>query len=358
MKRSLITKGLIAILIVFIFGLSAVGCKFFDKTPDTNDGNGDEVVSVDKSALNAEIALEVTEQGDYTVDSYNAYIEKLEEAKKIAEADTADQAIVDQVTAELSAARLALVTKPVYEVEGGKKSFVLIQGDSQEISLADYVDINGLSKISYKVKTSNAVVSLSPITDGKFTMTAGAVKEATDATVSIIVYYDNIEKLKVDLTVKISNEVAPVLVSEEIVKEYDMLALSGKESIVIDFAENIINSGNLELAYSVKQDGEEITLNGSEYTVTLGSYTVEYAYVTFNVTVSCEVNGEIRTLEYTYKLGIKDTRRYSVVNGSFENGLDGWTLINTQGEAPFGGIDEKTHFWPENQNFPMNNIGK
>ena len=360
MKRSLVIKGLIAVLIVFIFGFAAVGCFDSGNNDNNNDNNGNvnDDVTVDKSALNAEIALEVTEQGDYTVDSYNAYIEKLEEAKKIAEADTADQAIVDQVTAELSAARLALVTKPVYEVEGGKKSFVLIQGDSQEISLADYIDSNGLSKISYKVKTSNAVVSLSAVSDGKFTMTAGAVKEATDVTVSIIVYYDSVEKLKVDLAVRISNEVAPTLESENVVKEYDMLDLENAESIVIDFAENVINSGNIEIAYSVKQNGEEIALDGSKYTFVLGGYTEDYTYVSFDVVASCEVNGEKKTLEYTYEIGIKDTRRYSVVNGNFENGLDGWTLINTFGEAPFGGIDSKTHFWPENQNFPMNNIGK
>ena len=43
-----------------------------------------ERVVVDKTALNAEIALEVSEQGDYTLASYEAYQAKLAEAKAVA----------------------------------------------------------------------------------------------------------------------------------------------------------------------------------------------------------------------------------------------------------------------------------
>ena len=212
MNRSLIIKGLIAILIVFIFGLSIVGCI---DTGDNNidDGGGDNTVTVDKTALNAEIALEVTPIEDYTSESYNAYLELLNAAKALAGDENATQESIDKATEDLSAARLALVVKPIFEVEGGKKSFTLVQGDSEEIAIADYIDENGLSKITYKVKTSNAVVDISDIVDGKFTFTAGAVNKVTDLTVSIVAYYDGVEKLKVDLAFKISNEVAPTLVS-------------------------------------------------------------------------------------------------------------------------------------------------
>ena len=359
MNRSLIIKGLIAILIVFIFGLSIVGCI---DTGDNNinDGGGDNTVTVDKTALNAELALEVTEQGDYTADSYNAYLELLNAAKALAGDENATQESIDKATEDLSAARLALVVKPIFEVEGGKKSFTLVQGDSEEIAIADYIDENGLSKITYKVKTSNAVVDISDIVDGKFTFTAGAVNKVTDLTVSIVAYYDGVEKLKVDLAVKISNEVAPTLVSEEVVREYDKVALGSEDNIFIDFAENVINPGNIDLTYTIMYKGTELEgLDGPECIFVLGNYpyTEEYSYESFEVIVSCVVNGVEKTLEYTYKLGIKDTGKYNVVNGNFENGLYGWTLTNTYGEAPFGGIDGKTHFWPDAQNFPMNNIG-
>ena len=353
MKRSLITKGLIAILIVFIFGLSVVGCT----PPNTDNGNdgGGEVISVDKSGLLAELALEVTERNDFTQASFDAYLTKLGEAKAVADDESATQDQVDTATAELSAARLALVLKPIEEVEGGKRSFVLLPGESVEIALADYVNAGSLSKITYKAKASNAVVSLSPITDGKFTITAGEINKKTDLTVSIIVCYDGAEKLKVDLAVQISDEIPPTAVSAEIVKEYDILQLSNKDSIVIDFAEYINNPAGLDVAYSVKLDGEDLVLDGTSYTFLLGSYTEEYVYTVFDVAASFIHNGEHKVIEYTYKLGLRDTATYNVVNGGFENGLDGWTFVNTLGDAPFGGIDHKTHYWV--QNFPMFNVG-
>ena len=350
MKISLVTKGFIAILLVIIVGLSAVGCMLSD-----NKGDGNENVSVDKAALNAEIALEVTEQGDYTLDSYNAYRAVFVEAKKVADDAAATQQNIDKATTDLTAARLALVVRPIEEVAGANKAFNLIFGDVKEITLADYVNVNGLGKITYQVKTSNAVVTLSAISDGKFTITAGEVKKATDVTVSVIVCYDGAEKLKVDLAVRISNEVVPTLLSDAVVKEYDMVELGNKESIIIDFAENVNVAGDLVLVYSVKRDGAEIVLDGTTYTLSLGSYTEEYTYTTFEITVSCVVNGESKTLAYTYKLGLKDTCKYNIANGNFENGLDGWTFTNTVGEAPFGGIDNKTLYWV--QNFPMNNVG-
>ncbi len=351
MKR-LLQSTLVAILIVVV-GFTAVSCSLFNK--DKNEGIT-EPAAVDKAALNAEIALEITEQGDYSNDSYNAYAAKLAEAKAVANDEEATQEAVDAALAALSAARAALAIKPIEEVEGGNKAFRLISGDSKEITLSDYVNANGLSKITYEVKTSNAVVELSKIADGKFTITAGDVRKETDVVVSIIVSYDGAEKLKVELNVKITNDVTPVLKNEAVEKNVDIFDLENKESLVIDFAENVDNAGNLELTYSVKCGEEVLSLNGTRYTLTLGSYTDEFAYQTFTVTVSYTANGASGTVEYTYKLGIRDTAAYRALNGSFNNGLDGWTVNNTLGEAPFGGIDEKTTYWV--QNFPMNNIGK
>ena len=84
MKKSFVTKGLIAILIVFIFALMAFGCG------DNNDSN-----LADKTALNAEISLEITEKGDYTEDSYSLYAAKLAEAKAVANNASATQNEVD-----------------------------------------------------------------------------------------------------------------------------------------------------------------------------------------------------------------------------------------------------------------------
>ena len=349
MKKSFILKSLIAIMIVLMLGISAVSCG------PNNDDNGDESVVLNKAALEAELELEITAQGDYTTDSYNAYLAKLAEAKQVAGDASATQETVDKATADLKAARTALVVRSVESVKGANKEINIISGASKEIALADYINTNGLSKITYKIQASNEILTISSVSNGKFTITAGEVNGETDIKVSINVYYDNAAKLSVELSVKVTNDIAPTLNDAEIVKEYDLVKLVNKESIVIDFAENVNNLGNLALSYSVKCGNEELVLNGSLYELIFGTYTEEITYVTFAVTVSCTVNGEAKNLEYTYKLGLRDTGKYSVVNGNFENGLDGWIFSNTVGDAPFAGIDNKTQYWV--QNFPMFNIG-
>ena len=73
MKKSLINKYLIILVLVLIVALTAVGCE-----PD------DEADPLDTTALNAEIALEITSQGDYTTASFDAYKQKLATAKQLA----------------------------------------------------------------------------------------------------------------------------------------------------------------------------------------------------------------------------------------------------------------------------------
>ena len=179
MKRSQILKGCIAALIVLIFGLSIVGCV------DPGNGGG---APVDKTELNAELALEITAQGDYTLDSYNAYLAKLSEAKSVASNEAADQSTVNRVTTALTAARLALELRPVDAIAGANKQINLTSGDSAEIVIADYIDTNDLSNITYKALASNEIITLSEISNGRFTITAGKVNKDTTVKVAINVY--------------------------------------------------------------------------------------------------------------------------------------------------------------------------
>ena len=307
-----------------------------------------------KDALNAEIALEVTEQGDYTADSYSAYVEKLNAAKALVSDIAVAQETVDEVTAALEAARKALAIRPVEAVDGAATSFRLITGNSLEITLADYINTNNLSGITYEIKASNTALTLSSIVDGKFTA-FGDVTETTSAKVSIIVSYNGAEKLTVELTVLVTYDLAPIVYDEEVVEEHDIFDLTNKESITLDFAKNVNNAGNLELTYSAKRNGEDLTLDGAHYTFAFGKYNENVTYEIFTVTISYVANGREQSLEYTYKLAMKDTSAYRVANGNFEQGLDGWTLNNMVGEAPFAGIDTKTIFW--DQQFPMFNVG-
>ena len=369
MKRSFLLKGIVTILIVFIFGLTAVGCEyingFIDKgdEPDTGDvgdnlpddgagGEGEnEPASVDKSALDAELALEVTEQGDYTESSYNAYLERLAAAKEIFADEAATQDSVDKAAADLTVARNNLKVRSISAVAGTSKEIKLVPGDAREITLADYINDNGLSKVTYEITSNNEAVLVGEILDGKFTITAADVSDFVDARVAVVAFYDGVVKLEIEFSVKITNDIAPVLKSTELVKEIDLFDLANKESLLLDFAENINNAGALELSYSVKLGDQTITLDGATYTISLGAYGDDYTYATYTVTVDYVANGKPGCLEYTYKLGLRDTGDYNVVNGSFENGLDGWTVSES-----FGAITDVSTFWA--QEFPMFNVGK
>ena len=282
-----------------------------------------------KSALAAELALEVAEQGDYTLDSYNAYLAKLDHAKALVNDIAVTQATVNEAVEALKEARLALEVRPVEEVADANKSFSLISDNSKEITLADFINTNGLSNITYDVQSDSAYVTLSAISDGKFTITAGKVSEATEAIVSIIVYYDGVEKLTVDLTVQITNDLAPSVFNEEVVREYDVYNLDNKTDITLKLAENVDNPGKLDLTYSVNG----VVINSSDYTFTFGTYTDKAASETFTVVVSYVANGVEQTISYTYKLVLKDSTAYRLVNGDFENGMKGWTKLGNIGDV-------------------------
>ena len=289
-----------------------------------------------KELLNAELSGEITEQGDYTADSYNAYAEKLAEAKALVNDIAVTQQTVDAALAALTEARLALTVRPIEEVEGANKSFNIISGNNKEINIADYVNVNGLSKITYEINASSEALTLGSVVDGIFTVTAGDVSEATAVTVTVTVYYDGTEKLAVELTVQVTRDPAPSIFNEEFVKEYDIYELENKTDITVDLSENVDNSGNLELTYSVAG----ATLENSLYTFTFGDYNDAVTYETFTVTVSYVVNGETRSVSYIYKLGLKDTTDYRLENGDFENGMEGWSQVGNIGD-----VSSDTHYW-------------
>ncbi len=335
MNKSLLKKGLIAFLIICLLIFTAVGCgDDEEENPDNND------ITVDKTALDAELAQEISAQGDYTLDSYNAYKDVLEDAKALSTSESATQSEIDSMTSALTSARLSLEVRPVDAIISANKEINLISLGSREIVISDYVNTNGLSKISYKILTSNEIITASAVADGKFTITAGEVNKETDVKVTINVYYDNIAKRTVELSVKITKEEIPTLINKEVINELDLATLLNKESATLDFSKNVSYRGDLELTYSAKLGDEDITLDGTLYTFVLGTYTEVATYETFTVTITYTRNGKENTLEYTYKLALRDTAGYSLENGGFENGLDGWTVVGN-----IGNVSTDTHYW-------------
>lgn len=304
----------------------------------------------DKIALKAAVDEAITEQGDYTLDSYNAYTAKLTAAQAALDKLSATQDEVDSALSELLAAKTALAVRVPAEKTGVDKTVVILVNKNKQLNLSDYIDDNNLSSLTYAASAADTKVTVSEIADGKFTVTAGA--EAAETTVTITVKYKDEVKLTVVLNVSVTSQTAPVLKKEAVSKDIDLYSEDNKTEITLDFAENINNVGELELSYTVTNDGSAVTLTGTSYTLTYGTYTDEATEVVFNVRVAYTANDVLGELEYNYTLNIKDTRAYRVANGGFDSDLEGWTLSNAQ----LGNVNSDETYWTEK--VPFNNDGK
>ncbi|MBE6942871.1 MAG: hypothetical protein E7453_01240 [Ruminococcaceae bacterium] len=160
----------------------------------------------------------------------------------------------------------------------------------------------------------------------------GATKELADR-----LYADN-ESLQAYLPAMKYVPVKPV--QNEVIKVYDLYTLENKESLVIDFAENIVNDGNLALSYSVEHAGEELVLDGTCHTFNFGTYSDAVTYETFEVTVTYTENGEEHCVTYTLKLALLDSTACRLANGGFEDGMDGWTVVGN-----IGNVSSDKNYW-------------
>lgn len=305
---------------------------------------------VDKTALVAELALEVTEQGDYTAESYAAYTKKLQAARTVNAKTDATQSEVDTACRELKAAREGLALRVPEEVDDADKTIAVVSGLTKEIIISDYIDAKDLSSVTYEVKAGGTLVTVGEIEDGKFTVTAGQTDEDTEVSLDICAKYKGETKLTVTLTVQVKSEVQPTLKHSHVTQSADIYSLENKAELIIDFTQNVESNGVENLTYSVTSGGAPVTLDGdNRLTYNLdGAYSETVTEVVFNVTVTY---GEGKSISYVYTLHITDTSAYRVVNGGFDNGLDGWTL-----NGEIGDISENSTFW--DQGFPIFNEGK
>ena len=227
----------------------------------------------------------------------------------------------------IDAAKNNLTLKVPVEKESDRIESVK-SGAEITIDTSKYVDDNGL-ELTYELSAESGKLSV----DG-LKLTASDVTDDSDAVVILTVKYKGETKLTISITVKISSGDKPVVNKPEVVQNIDIFTLTDKNKIKIDFAQNVSNPANLTLKFTVNADGnsEELTLDADncyEYNFD-GNYSDEAVEVIFNVTVGSEENA--LTVIYTYKLVIKDTTAYRVVNGGFETGdLTGWTLKNLDG---------------------------
>lgn len=145
---------------------------------------------------------------------------------------------------------------------------------------------------------------------------------------------------------------------DEIEQALDVNDAEDKEQLTIDFSDHLIIPSGKQVAYTVKLNGEPVVLKDSYYTIVFAkeNLTDSAQEYVFNVTAD---SGGV-SLEYTLTLSLTDTYQYRIVNGGFDNDLNGWTVEATldgeKNDAALGGISTQETYWA--QKIPFNNDGK
>lgn len=152
--------------------------------------------------------------------------------------------------------------------------------------------------------------------------------------------FDVVESIKGDSYFNKEGDIAPTLYAEQVNKACDVYTLDNKANMVIDFAENVNNAGELELSYSIEYAGETIELADSTYIFNFNSYNGDATVEVFTVTVSYVANEQPASITYVYNLAMKDSTENRLVNGDFENGLEGWKKVGNIGD-----VSSDTHYW-------------
>ena len=289
----------------------------------------------DTTALAAKIAeAKEIKIGDYTQESFDILREKITAAEEVITKKGVTEEELTSALNAIDAAKNNLTLKVPVEKESDRIESVK-SGAEITIDTSKYVDDNGL-ELTYELSAESDKLTV----DG-LKLIASDVTDDSDAVVILTVKYKGETKLTISITVKISSGDKPVVNKPEVVQDIDIFTLTDKNKIKIDFAQNVSNPANLTLKFTVNADGnsEELTLDADncyEYNFD-GNYSDEAVEVIFNVTVGSEENA--LTVIYTYKLVIKDTTAYRVVNGGFETGdLTGWTYTVADGGADFGKV--------------------
>ena len=145
---------------------------------------------------------------------------------------------------------------------------------------------------------------------------------------------------------------------DKIEQALDVNDAENKERLTIDFSDHLIIPDGKQVDYTVELNGKPVELNDSSYTIVFAeeSLTDRAQEYVFNVTAG---SGGV-SLEYTLTLSLTDTYQYRIVNGGFDDDLNGWTVKATldgeKNDAALGGISTQETYWA--QKIPFNNDGK
>lgn len=255
----------------------------------------------------------VTDQGDYTEESYSAYTQALESAQSFlsAEGYAAASEYTSYATSLQKAYEALTVNVPEVNTAANTTVNVVLNGTAT-VTLSDFFDTKNLSSITYSVTDSEGTYTLD---DETLTIDAASAAGTREVIVQVLYKDEAVEGVSVTLTVITSSEDAPTVNNATLTYNIDLYELDedAKESLTIDLSENITNASNLSLTYYVKiGDGEEQVLEGSTLTFTYGDYdlSVETVIITVTVKVGYTANNTEDTISYTITLNLKDSTSY------------------------------------------------
>ena len=216
-------------------------------------------------------------------------------------------------------------------VKGTDTVSLVIDNDStKNLNISDYITTNGNAvRVEHEGDAAEVSSTLTQIT-----VTAN---KAGTTTVTI-----KCGSLTVTITVNVAYP--PSQVVEDTVTDPATHDLFDGE-LILNLAQNITYNAQVK---SYKVNGTAV--EGSTYKVT-GSFGETAREETYTVTAEFE---NASPLQYTYKVTVKDTTAYRIVNGGFDNWTegkpDGWTVTDN-----YGGKQTASTYWAEER--PFDNIG-
>lgn len=214
--------------------------------------------------------------------------------------------------------------KAAVKIKDGISLSFTVGDEAKTVTVSEYITTHGNIVTANSSATDKIAVAL---TDGVVTLTPAA-----EGTATVTLACGDIS-VTFAVTVGAAQIVVPSVkkATVEISETYDLY----RGDYTVNLADNIENA-NLITGYKV--DSQPV--DGTSYTVSGGSYTATPTLVTLQVTAEYEGG----TLNYVYKVNVIDSTAYRIVNGDFENDLEGWKKI-----GEIGNISSETAYW-KNEN--------
>ena len=217
------------------------------------------------------------------------------------------------------------------EIIKNYESLTISEGKSKEYDLNNYISYNG-TKYSFICVTQDKGIVSANVSGTKLTITA-----VSPGTENVVVSLNG-NKITFMVTVnEVTVKTDPIF--DDVSIEYSL-----DEHDSYEYEITPTNSGDYSLfTYFLKEESNYVNLTDNKLTISVK----KALSFTFIVVVSY---GDNLSLEFDVNVTATSNRVVDVVNGSFDNGLEGWTL-----EGEFGVITDKATWWSEGM--PMFNVG-